>query len=118
MSNGHRLAEGATLGGGRYVIDGVLGQGGFGVTYRATDTQLHRPVAVKEYFLAGSSRVDGRVQPPPGLEAEFTSRLDRIREEARALARFRHPSIVTVHEYLEENGTIYVVMELLRDRSL
>ncbi len=118
MSDGHRLAEGATLGGGRYVIDGVLGQGGFGVTYRATDTQLHRPVAIKEFFLAGSSRAGGRVQPPPGLEGEFTARLDRIREEARALARFRHPSIVTVHEYLEDNGTIYVVMELLRGRSL
>ncbi len=118
MSDGHRLADGTTLGDGRYVIDGVLGQGGFGVTYRATDTQLHRPVAIKEFFLAGSSRVEGRVRPPPGLESEFTERLDRIREEARALARFRHPSIVTVHEFLEDNGTIYVVMELLRGRSL
>ncbi len=118
MSTGHRLAEGSTLGGGRYVIDAVLGQGGFGVTYRATDTQLHRPVAIKEFFLAGSTRVAGQVQPPPGLEGEFADRLERIRDEARALARFRHPSIVTVHEFLEDNGTIYVVMELLRGRSL
>ncbi len=118
MTTGHRLAEGTTLGGGRYVIDAVLGQGGFGVTYRATDTQLHRPVAIKEFFLAGSTRVAGLVQPPPGLEGEFTDRLERIRDEARALARFRHPSIVTVHEFLEDNGTIYVVMELLRGRSL
>ncbi len=118
MNGGHRLRDGDSLGAGRYVIEAVLGQGGFGVTYRATDTQLHRPVAIKEFFLAGSSRIDGVVQPPPGLEEEFESRKDRIRDEARALARFRHPGIVTVHEYLEEHGTIYVVMELLAGRTL
>ncbi len=115
---GSHLPAGTTLGAGRYVIDGVLGQGGFGITYRATDVQLDRPVAIKEFFLAGSMRMDGRVMPPAGMGDDFAARRQRVVDEARALARFRHPGIVTVHEYVEENETVYVVMELLAGRTL
>ncbi len=116
--NGLTLPPGTPLRGGRYSIEALIGQGGFGITYRAVDTMLSRLVAIKEFFLAGSARAGTVVRPPPNLVEAFADRKDRIRDEARVLARFRHPNIVTVHEFFEENDTIYVVMELLEGRTL
>ncbi len=112
------LGPGATLDGGRYVVDRVLGQGGFGITYRAADTKLDRTVAVKEFFMAGSVRADGAVQPSPTVADQFQDRKERFREEARTLARFRHPGIVQVFEFFDEHNTVYMVMEYLEGRSL
>lgn len=94
------------LDGGRYRLEGVLGRGAFGVTYRAFDTRLARPVAVKELLGTGT---------PADTERER-----RFLAEARALARFTHPGIVRVYELLteEEHGRACVVMELLEGRSL
>lgn len=47
------LPQGATLNNGRYVIESILGQGGFGVTYRCQDTHIDRTVAIKEMFISG-----------------------------------------------------------------
>ncbi len=107
-----------TLDGGRYVLERVLGQGGFGITYRATDTKLGRPVAIKEFFMAGSTRAGATVQPSPTIAEQFRDRKERFREEARTLARFRHPGIVQVFEFFDENNTVYMVMEYLEGRSL
>ncbi len=68
--------------------------------------------------MAGSSRQGTTVRAPSHLTEQVHERMDRVRDEARALARFRHPSIVTVHEFFEENDSIYVVMELVEGRSL
>ena len=51
MSNMQNLKQGATLQGGKYRIERVLGQGGFGITYLAVQTGLNRKVAVKEFFM-------------------------------------------------------------------
>ncbi len=112
------LGPQTTLDGGRYVLERVLGQGGFGITYRATDTKLGRPVAIKEFFLAGSTRAGVTVQPSPTIADQFRDRKERFREEARTLARFRHPGIVQVFEFFDENNTVYMVMEYLEGRSL
>lgn len=118
MATGQALQQGTGLGDGRYVIEQVVGAGGFGITYRARDVSLQRDVAIKEFFLAGSSRTPDGVEPPPHLADEFEGRKERILDEARALARFRHPGIVTVHEFFVENGTVYVVMEYLEGHAL
>ncbi len=112
------LGPQTTLDGGRYVLERVLGQGGFGITYRATDTKLGRPVAIKEFFLAGSTRAGVTVQPSPTIADQFRDRKERFRDEARTLARFRHPGIVQVFEFFDENNTVYMVMEHLEGRSL
>jgi serine/threonine protein kinase len=114
------LAPGRSV--GRYEILGVLGQGGFGITYRARDTQLDRDVALKEYLpVALAVRQDGASVLPRSTEVaeDFSWGRDRFIEEGRTLATLHEaPSIVQVFDFLEENGTAYIVMELLRGETL
>ena len=107
---------------GRYQIASVLGQGGFGITYLARDTQLGREVAVKEYLPAALAvRPDGSSVLPRSTEVadDFGWGRSRFIEEGRTLANLHEaPSIVKVFDFLEANGTAYIVMELLRGRTL
>lgn len=112
------LPAGTTLGEGRYRVDGVLGRGGFGITYAATDLRLERPVAVKELFPEGARR-RGTAIDVPRYEAEaFAAARERFRREATTLARFGHPNIVRIFAVLEENDTAYLVLERLEGRTL
>jgi peptidoglycan hydrolase-like protein with peptidoglycan-binding domain len=107
---------------GRYEILGILGQGGFGITYRARDTQLNREVAVKEYLPTGLAvRQGGSTVLPRSTEVadDFIWGRERFIEEGRTLATLHEaPAIVRVFDFLEGNGTAYIVMELLRGETL
>ena len=106
---------------GDYRLDAVIGQGGFGITYRAFDSQLAKIVAIKEYLPVEFAvrGADRQVVPRGGSFAEdFAWGLDRFLDEARALARFRHPHIVPVLRFIEANGTAYTVMEFEDGRSI
>jgi peptidoglycan hydrolase-like protein with peptidoglycan-binding domain len=107
---------------GRYRILAVLGQGGFGITYRAVDAELGRDVAVKEYLpTALAVRKDGITVVPRSRTAadDLAWGLDRFVEEGRTLAALhRAPGIVKVHDYLRANGTAYLVMELVGGETL
>lgn len=99
---------------GDYRLDALIGHGGFGITYRAFDTQLAKFVAIKEYMPVefAMRRPDGQVAPRSSRYADdFTWGRERFLDEARALARFRHVHIVPVLRYFEANGTAYTVME-------
>jgi tetratricopeptide (TPR) repeat protein len=92
-----------TLLSNRYRIDATLGEGGMGVVYRAHDTVLDRPVAIKTL----SSQ---------GLGAEG---LKRLILEARAAAQLSHPNVVAIHDVLQQNGeTPHIVMELIEGKTL
>lgn len=104
-----------------YRIDRVLGQGGFGITYLATDVNLNTKVAIKEYLpeeiafrkseqtvSAHSSRYRDRYQ----------SGLDSFLIEGRTLATFRHPNIVRVARFFEAHQTAYMVLEYERGSPL
>jgi hypothetical protein len=105
-----------------YRIEGVLGHGGFGITYRATDLANDRLVAIKEYLPAGFATRDPSVFSvhPTGPEdaEDFQWGLQRFEQEALTLAAFNHPNIVAVHRYFEANSTAYLVMEYERGDSL
>src|SRR5258708_7852234 len=107
---------------GRYEIVSVLGHGGFGITYLARDSQLDREVALKEYLPAALAvRQEGSSVLPRSTEVadDFGWGRGRFIEEGRTLANLHEaPSIVRVFDYLEANGTAYIVMELLRGQTL
>jgi serine/threonine protein kinase len=107
---------------GRYEIASVLGQGGFGITYRAHDTQLGRDVAIKEYLPSALAvrHEATTVQPRSARMADdFLWGRARFLDEARTMARFAHtPAIVRVHDFLEAHGTAYMVMPLLEGETL
>jgi serine/threonine protein kinase/peptidoglycan hydrolase-like protein with peptidoglycan-binding domain len=107
---------------GRYRIVSVLGQGGFGITYRAMDSELGREVAIKEYLPAALAiRQDGTTVLPRSTSAaeDFAWGRDRFIAEGRTLAALhRVPGIVLVHDFIVANGTAYLVMELLAGQTL
>ncbi len=104
-----------------YEIESVLGQGGFGMTYLARDSNLNHQVAIKEY-LPGTLVMredDASLQPLNKEKAEdFARGMQRFMEEARTLACFKHPNIVRVLTTFEANNTAYMVMEYERGKSL
>ena len=105
----------------RYIVGRVLGQGGFGITYVAFDTQLQAKVAVKEYMPSDmATRVEGTtVSVMMDTRAEdFTYGAERFQEEARTLAKFiGHPNIAGVSSYFDENDTSYFVMDYIEGVS-
>ena len=104
-----------------YLLEQVLGQGGFGITYLARDTNLDRPVAIKEYLPADVARrrSDASARPRTESHAErFAWGLDRFLAEARTLARFDHPNIVRVLSIFEANSTAYMVMRFEEGEDL
>jgi serine/threonine protein kinase len=112
FDNVQALPPGTRL--GDYRLDAMIGHGGFGITYRAFDAQLAKVVAIKEYLPLECAirQADGQVVPRSArLTDDFAWGRERFLDEARALARFRHPHIVPVLRYFEANGTAYTVME-------
>lgn len=110
----HALPEGTIVAG--YRIGAVLGRpGGFGITYFATnELRATERYAIKEFFprsLAVRRAGETAVHPTrPGDAAAFQHALDRFKDEAMALAKFRHPNIVEVRNFFAANGTAYLLM--------
>lgn len=115
------LRPGVLLG-NRYLIGQAVSAGGFGIIYRAWDTKLDTIVAVKEFFANRMmTRAAGEKQIIVNRKSieEFEFRKKRFLAEARNMAKFSdHKNIPTVYEYFEENGTAYIVMELLQGEDL
>ncbi len=91
---------------GKYVIEARLGKGAMGVVYRGFDPAIGRPVALKTIRndILGEDRA-----------AEV---LARFKREAQAAGQLSHPNIVTVYEYGEDNGMVYIAMEYVEGRDL
>jgi len=88
---------------GKYRLLRELARGGMGIVYEAKDTELDRFVAVKILIAAAS---------------ESESLRERFQREARSAARLDHPNVVRVYDSGEQQGVFYLVMELVRGRSL
>jgi serine/threonine protein kinase len=105
LKAGHRLQE--------FVVERVLGVGGYSVVYMARDTRLDRKVALKEYVPAtlAMRAPDGSVVPRlPRFQEFFDRGLKSFINEARLLGSFEHASLVKVYRFWAENGTAYMVM--------
>ena len=105
-----------------YEIVAVLGRGAFGITYKARDTTLGRDVAIKEYLPTSLALREGDTMVMPlstELAEEFIWGRDRFLEEARTLATLgRAPAVARIYDFLEANGTAYIVMELAVGETL
>ncbi|MDX2081531.1 MAG: protein kinase [Terrimicrobiaceae bacterium] len=94
------MPAGEGLVGGRYALERMLGRGGLGEVFLAHDTQLGRWVALKR------------------LRSDAVAGHDALIAEARHLAGLQHPNIVTVYDFLEEDGELMVVMEFIHGGTL
>ncbi|MFJ2259126.1 protein kinase [Streptomyces sp. NPDC087844] len=91
----------------RYRLLSTLGEGGMGTVWRARDEVLRREVAIKE------------VRAPSGLSTEKIQRMyTRLEREAWAAARITAPNVITVHDVVTDGDRPWIVMELVRGRSL
>jgi serine/threonine protein kinase len=104
-----------------YRVEKLLGVGGFGLTYLATDANLNLRVALKEY-LPGDIALragDQSITPSsPDTAEDFHWGKRRFLDESRTLASFRHPNIIRVMRFFEANGTAYMVMEYVEGAAL
>ncbi|MFT4928071.1 MAG: serine/threonine protein kinase [Phenylobacterium sp.] len=113
LQPGYMLAE--------YQIDKLIGEGGFGLTYLATDTHLDKKVAIKEYMPSDFAWRQGGTTIVPKNDAareNYDWGLDSFINEAKTLAKFDVPNIVRIHRFFEDNGTAYLIMEYCEGGSL
>ncbi len=106
---------------GKYLFKGVLGSGGFGITYLAEDITLNRKVAVKEMLPNDfATRIDGTtvVAKTENEKGNLAWARTRFVDEGRALAACDHPNVVNVYEMIEANGTAYMVTKYEEGCSL
>ena len=119
----HHLRMGTRLN-NRYLIQGVLGEGSFGITYVGMDEVLCQKVAVKEFFPRGAitrnNQQTNEVVSVYGTKAaNFHQGEEKFLQEARTLAQFNNVAgVVRVQDFFRENGTAYIVMEYLEGITL
>lgn len=106
-----------------YIIERLLGQGGFGITYLATDLSLDRRVAIKEFFSKDYCDRNGESTTYVTLGTSSTEEMvstlkAKFIKEAKNIAKLDHPGIVKIHTAFEENNTAYYVMDYIEGRSL
>lgn len=117
-----QLPKNTLLQGGKYRIEKVLGQGGFGITYLATQNLLNRKVAIKEFFYKEYCERDETTyhvwlgtQSNHALVERFMA---KFLKEARTISQLEHPNIIRVHDIFKENNTAYYVMDYIDGESL
>ena len=105
-----------------YIIESVLGSGGFGITYLARDISLDTKFAIKEYIPSEFAYREDNYFVAPKTEKDkdnFEWGLSSFLKEARTLVRFNDSdNIVKVYRFFEANGTAYFVMEYIEGETL
>lgn len=117
-----QLKSGSLLQGGKYKIEKVLGQGGFGITYLAIQELLDRKVCIKEFFFKeycerdeATSHVTLGTQSNREMVERF---MNKFLKEARTISQLHHPNIIQIYDIFKENNTAYYVMEYIEGESL
>lgn len=115
------IPSGASLCGGKYVVEKTLGSGGFGITYLARHVTLGKKYAIKEFFLKGYNIRDNDTNNIvlQGIAAvDFEKLKHRFVEEAQTLAKLNHESVIKIIDIFDENGTSYMVMPFVEGITL
>ncbi len=115
------LQPGTVLCGGKYTLEKKIGEGGFGITYKALQSGLNRTVCIKEYFPAGKCvrETHARTVYVQGASENLFEKYRRsFVKEAKMLATLHHPNIVEVIDVFDENNTSYMVMDFIEGKSL
>ena len=114
------LHPNTTLQGGKYRIERVLGQGGFGITYLAQNTVFDVNVAIKEFFMKDENDRDGSLVTMPNSTKTglFLGQKEKFKKEAKRMFTIKNEHIVAVHDLFEENGTAYYVMDYVDGENL
>ena len=115
------LQPGAVLCEGKYTILEKIGEGGFGITYKAIQNGLNRTVCIKEYFPAGKCirATHTQIVFVQGMSEDlFEKYKQAFVKEAKMLATLHHPNIVEVIDVFDENNTSYMVMAFIEGKSL
>lgn len=118
---GNTLEIGKTFGGGRYVVEKVIGAGGFGITYYVRHVELNTHYAVKEFFISGKCvrQADRSTVYLQDIDPERFAKLKkRFADEARTLVALNNPHVVRVIDIFDENNTSYIVMEYVPGTTL
>ena len=120
MNNQEVLQTGTLLYNGKYQIESVIEQGGLGITYKAKLVQLDINVTVKELFLVGKCirEEDNSISLKSFSEKRFKAFKDNFTAEGRALAKFKHPNLIQVRDIIEENNTVYLILDYIEKRNL
>lgn len=117
-----QLKQNSTLQGGKYKIERLLGQGGFGNTYSGYNTTFDERVAIKEFFMQGVNKRDGYSGAVSVSLAEnvqqFEEQREKFKKEALRIRKLNNSHIIKVHDLFEENGTVYYVMDFVDGESL
>lgn len=106
---------------GKYEILSILGSGSFGITYLARFVKLESQVVIKEYFpneLAHRDSSSTVIPTSSSLHNYYAKGKEKFLFEAQTIAKFKHPYIVRVIDYFEENNTAYFVMEYEQGETL
>ena len=114
------LQPNTTLQGGKYKIERVLGQGGFGITYLAYNTVFDIDVAIKEFFMKDENDRDGSSVTMPNTTKQelFDGQKEKFKKEAKRMFAIKNEHIIGVHDFFEENGTAYYVMDYVDGENL
>ena len=116
-----QLKQGTLLQGGKYEIERVLGQGGFGITYQASQVLYGKRVCIKEFFFKDyciRNTVGDVTSVTEGNRDIVDKFLNKFLKEAKIISSLNHPNIVRILDVFEENNTAYYVMEYVNGYSL
>jgi serine/threonine protein kinase len=118
-SSTYHLSSGTLLKQGQYRIEKVLGEGGFGITYKGTNTQNSAAVAIKELWPEKSARQGSNIIWASSIAPkEKQLQINKFKLEASNQQKCQHPNIAEVYEWFEGNNTVYIIMEFIPGRSL